>query len=188
MVHHYDNKIWSLVPVLRQTNPVHSFQSCSSMPMLTLHYHLFLDFPTGLFPSTFPHQDPVYTSTHTFYMPLPHNIMMAIKLGTLTTCIIFGDKHKSWNCRYTIFSCLVLTAPLRHKYLLQNSNEVPHFTLFSITLSLILLTSISSLQRPLSASHNSDIKNSNCVTLLHFLRVIPSTNFVTLLSSTCFEH
>ena len=54
------------VPILSQLDPVHTPHPTSWRSILILSSHLRLGFPSGLFPSGFTHQNPVYAS------PLPH--------------------------------------------------------------------------------------------------------------------
>ena len=61
------------VPILSQIDPVHALPPTSRIYILILSFHLRVGLPSCLFPSGFPHQNPVCTSPlpHTCHMPCP---------------------------------------------------------------------------------------------------------------------
>ena len=76
-VHYPTHKRPPPVPILSQLDPVHtptSHSSRSILLLLFLHSHLCLGLPSGLFPSGFPNQNPVYAGplAHTYYIPRPY--------------------------------------------------------------------------------------------------------------------
>ena len=72
-VHYRIRKCPPPVPILSQIDPVHTPTSHCLKIHLNIILHLRQGLPSDLFPSGFPHQNPVYTSPlpHTCYMPCP---------------------------------------------------------------------------------------------------------------------
>jgi hypothetical protein len=90
-VHYHIHKSSSLVPILSQTNPVHTNHNISTRSILILstHLHLGLPSPTNLLPSNFP-----TNNLYTFLFSPIHATCLAHLILNLIILIILGEAYK----------------------------------------------------------------------------------------------
>jgi hypothetical protein len=106
-VHYRIHKCPPPVPILRQTDPVHATTS----HFLKVHLNIILPstpgLPSGLFPSGFPNNKPVYTSClpHTCYMLRPSTFSRFDHSNTI------GWEYRSLSSSLCIFLHSPVTSP-----------------------------------------------------------------------------
>ena len=105
-------KMPSTVPILSQINPVHAPHCTSWRSNLILSSHLYLGLASSLFPSGFPHQNPVCTSSLPVHATCPPHLICL----DLITRIIFGEEYRSLSSSLCSFLHSCYLVPLRPKY------------------------------------------------------------------------
>ena len=126
-VHYRIHKCLPTVPILSQLDTVYTPHPTSWRSILILSSHLCLGLPIGLFPSGFPHQNPLYSS------PLPSHKHAACH-AHLILLDIFTQTILGEGCRSLSSSlCNFLHSPVTPSLLGPN---ILLSTLFSNTISL----------------------------------------------------
>ena len=113
------------VPILSQLHPVYALTSHCLTIRFNIIPHLLISLPSGLFPSSFPHQNPVYTSTHSIRATFHAHLILL----DLITRRIFYNEYRLLSS----FLCSFLHSPVTSSLVGPN---IPLSILYSSTLSL----------------------------------------------------
>jgi hypothetical protein len=109
-VHYHIHKSSPLVPILSQTNPVHSI-SPRSILILSTHLHLGLPSPNSLLPSSFP-----TNNLYAFLFSPIHATCLAHLILNFTIVFILGKEYKLQSSSLCSFFHLRHFIPIQSKY------------------------------------------------------------------------